>query len=83
MTREALAVHLRLSSELPSRRHEWQPINAPIPWGNGIKNQRTPKEKAAMRARLLEMQAQGRTRREMREEFGCTGRTILLLIGRR
>jgi hypothetical protein len=68
--------HLRLSSTLPSRRHEWTPVRGI--WG--IK--RTQEQNDELRAKLLEARAQGRTREQMKATFNISQHTIDKLIGK-
>jgi hypothetical protein len=76
MTPEARAAHLRLSTTLPSRRHEWQCGETRVEWGH----KRTPSQREAMAKELKEMQAAGMTRKQMRDASGCTYRTIGRLL---
>lgn len=77
MTPEARAAHLRLSSTLPSRRHEWQCAETRVAWGH----KRTPKQIDSITKELKEMEAAGMTRKQMRDATGCTYRTIGRLLG--
>lgn len=72
----ALAAHLRLSTELPSRFHTWTPT------GRAVGHKRSKLENDVLRRKLKEMEAEGRSRDEMRAAFGLGGKTIVKLLGR-
>lgn len=74
---EAMRVHLRLSSTLPSRRHEWVAPNLTVEQGC----KRSENEEAALKRELRECEANGMSRREMREKYRLGDRTIQKLLG--
>jgi hypothetical protein len=71
------AAHLRMLETLPKRTHQWAPTR--VAWG--IK--RTPEQTAALTEKLVEAQAAGKTREQMKSEFCISQHTIEKLLGRK
>jgi hypothetical protein len=72
------AAHLRLLEMLPKRTHESKARDPRIGWGQ----KRTPEQEEQLRRDLLDLQAQGKTRREMAQICNTTNRVIKNLIGK-
>jgi hypothetical protein len=74
MTRQQ-AAHLRMLETLPKRSHHWTPLQGA--WGI----RRSPEETKAMRIALLEADASGKSREQMKAMFSISQHTIEKLIG--
>jgi len=70
------AAHLRLMSKLPVRTHRW---TAPAMVEQGCK--RNEEEQASLKSLLRNLEAQGKSRREMRLELRLGDKTIQRLLG--
>lgn len=69
------AAHLRMLEILPRRSHQWTPLRGA--WGI----RRSPEETEALRIALLEAQASGKSREQMKAIFSISQHTIEKLIG--
>lgn len=78
---EAQRAHQRLMQSMPRERirtHLSESRDTRIGWGQ----KRTTAQKEQLRRDLLELQARGRTRREMAKILGTTARVIQGLLGK-
>lgn len=62
---------------LPKRTHEWQPVR--VQWGM----KRTPEENAELTRQLIEAEAKGISREDIKASFRISQHTIEKLIGKK